>query len=187
MFLPGESHGQRSLAGYSPWGGKELDTAERLTLSLLHFGTMKNSWLSLWNDGDLRWPQPAMIWSLAWVPSQRLGLVLAPQILATRPVVSDKGPGPSALQERILTKTESSEISMKVKVKSLSLVWLFATPWTVTYQASPSMGFSRQEYWSGLPFPSSGDLPNPGIEPGSPALEADALTSEPPARRRWRR
>ena len=63
-----------------------------------------------------------MIWSLAWVPSQRLGLVLAPQILATRPVVSDKGPGPSALQERILTKTESSEISKKVKVKSLSLV-----------------------------------------------------------------
>ena len=44
----------------------------------------------------------------------------------------------------------------------------------------PSMGFSRQEYWSGLPFPSPGDLPNPGIEPGSPALEADALASEPP-------
>ena len=42
------------------------------------------------------------------------------------------------------------------------------------------MGFSRQEYWSGLPFPSPGDLPDPGIEPGSPALEADALTSEPP-------
>ena len=52
-------------------------------------------------------------------------------------------------------------------------------PWTVAYQASPSMGFSRQEYWSGLPFPSPGDLPGPGIEPGSPALEADALTSEP--------
>ena len=53
------------------------------------------------------------------------------------------------------------------------------TPWTVAYQASPSMGFFRQEYWSGLPFPSPGDLPDPGIEPGSPALEADALTSEP--------
>ena len=50
------------------------------------------------------------------------------------------------------------------------------------YQASPSMGFSRQEYWSGLPFPSPGDPPNPGIEPGSPALEADALTSEPPGK-----
>ena len=64
-------------------------------------------------------------------------------------------------------------------VKSLSRVQLFVTPWTVAYQASLSMGFSRQEYWSGLPFPSPGDLPDPGIEPGSPALEADALTSEP--------
>ena len=67
-------------------------------------------------------------------------------------------------------------------MKSLSRVRLFATPWTVAYQASPSMGFSRQEYWSGLPFPSPGDLPHPGIEPGSPALEADALTSEPPGK-----
>ena len=47
------------------------------------------------------------------------------------------------------------------------------------YQASLSMGFSKQEYWSGLPFPSPGDLPDPRIEPGSPTLEADALTSEP--------
>ena len=56
------------------------------------------------------------------------------------------------------------------KVKSLSCVQLFATPWTVAYQAPPSMGFSRQEYWSGLPFPSPGDLPDPGIKPWSPAL-----------------
>ena len=69
---------------------------------------------------------------------------------------------------------------MKVKVKSLSRVRLFANPWTVAYQASPSMGFSRQEYWSGLPFPSLGDLPDSGIKPKSPALEADTLTSEPP-------
>ena len=53
------------------------------------------------------------------------------------------------------------------------------TPWTVAYQAPPSMGFSRQECWSGLPFPSPGDLPDPGTEPGSPALQADALSSEP--------
>ena len=70
-------------------------------------------------------------------------------------------------------------LTVKVKVKSLSHVQLFATPWTVAYQASLSMGFSKQEYWSGLPFPSPGDLPNPGIKSGSPALEADALTSEP--------
>ena len=55
-------------------------------------------------------------------------------------------------------------------------------PCGLAYQASPSMGFSRQEHWSGLPFPSPGDLPNPGIEPGSPALEADILASEPPGK-----
>ena len=69
---------------------------------------------------------------------------------------------------------------MKVKVKSLSPVRLYATPWTAAYQAPPSMRFSRQEYWSGLPFPSPGNLPNPGIEPRSPALQADSLPSEPP-------
>ena len=70
-----------------------------------------------------------------------------------------------------------------VKVKSQSRVRLFATPRTnVAHQAPPSMGFSRQEYCSGLPFPSPGDLPDPGIKPGSPALQADALTSEPPGK-----
>jgi len=69
---------------------------------------------------------------------------------------------------------------MVSEVKSLSPVWLFATPWTVAHQAPPSMEFSRQEYWSGLPFPSPGDLPHPGIKPGSPTLWADALPSEPP-------
>ena len=67
---------------------------------------------------------------------------------------------------------------IKAKVKSLSRVQLFVTPWTVTYQALQAR-ISRQEYWSGLPFPSLGDLPNPGIEPGSPALQTDALPSEP--------
>ena len=66
------------------------------------------------------------------------------------------------------------------EVKSLSRVRLFATPWTVAYQASLSMGFSSQEYWSGLPFPSPGDLPDPRIEPRSPTLQADTLPSEPP-------
>ena len=71
-------------------------------------------------------------------------------------------------------------IPKKVKVKSLSRVQLFATPWTIAYQAPLSMGFSRQEYWSGLSFPSPGDLLNPGMEPRSPALQADSLPSEPP-------
>ena len=65
---------------------------------------------------------------------------------------------------------------------SLSCVRLFVTPWTVAHQAPLSMGFSRQEYWSGLPFLSPRDLPNPGIKPGSPALQADALPSEPPGK-----
>ena len=73
-----------------------------------------------------------------------------------------------------------SEITFMKFVKSLSRVQLFAIPWTVAHQAPLSVGFSRQEYWSGLPFPSPGDLPNPETEPRSPALWADALSSEPP-------
>ena len=72
-------------------------------------------------------------------------------------------------------KVKESESGYSVASDSL-------TPWTVAHQASPSMGFSRQEYWSGLLFPSPGDLPDPGIEPRSPTLQADALTSEPPGK-----
>ena len=70
------------------------------------------------------------------------------------------------------------KVKVKVKMKSLSRVQVFVILFTVAYQAPQSMQFSRQEYWSGLPFPSPGDLPNPGIEPGYPALQADALPSE---------
>ena len=76
-------------------------------------------------------------------------------------------------------------LQIKVKwseVKSLSHVRLFATPRTVAHQAPQSMEFSRQEYWSGLPFPSPGDLPNPGIEPVLPALQTDSLTHAPPGK-----
>ena len=69
--------------------------------------------------------------------------------------------------------------SEKSKCWSLSHVQLSVTPWTITNPAPLSMGFSRQEYWSGLPFPSPGDLPDLGIEPGSPALQEDSLPSEP--------
>ena len=64
-----------------------------------------------------------------------------------------------------------------MKVMSLSRVRLFVTPWTVA--CSSVTGFSRQDYWSGLPFPSAGNLPNLGIKPRSPALKTDALPSEP--------
>ena len=63
-------------------------------------------------------------------------------------------------------------------MKSLSRVQLFAIPRTVAHQASLSLGFFKQEYWSGLPFPSPGELPHPGIQPGSPALQADSLLTE---------
>ena len=56
------------------------------------------------------------------------------------------------------------------------------TSWTVARQAPVSMGFPRQEYWSGLPFPSPGDLPDPGIEPGSPTIQVDSLLTEPPGK-----
>ena len=65
-----------------------------------------------------------------------------------------------------------------IEVKLLSHVWRVVTPWTIAHQAPPSMEFSRQEYWSGLPFPSPGNLPNPGIELGSPALQVDSLPTE---------
>ena len=81
-----------------------------------------------------------------------------------------------SIQEQI-HPTETTKLFISCEVKSLSRVRLFVTPWTVAYQAPPYMEFSRQEYWSGLPFPSPRELPNPGIKPRSPALQADALPS----------
>ena len=86
------------------------------------------------------------------------------------------------LQKYCLSKLLLPGIVRDHSHKLLSRGRLFATPWTVTYQAHPSMGFSRKGYWSGLPFPSPGDLPNPGIEPWSPSLQADALPSELPGK-----
>ena len=71
---------------------------------------------------------------------------------------------------------EDPNSGVKAKVKLLSRVWLFVTPQTVAHQPPPPMEFSRQEYWSGLPFPSPGDLPDPGIEPRYPALQARHFT-----------
>ena len=76
----------------------------------------------------------------------------------------------------------NEHVKERKKMKLLSHVQLFEIPWTAAYQVPPSMGFSRQEYWSGLPFPSPGDLPDPGIEPGSPALQADTLPTKPPGK-----
>ena len=79
-----------------------------------------------------------------------------------------------------MTTTQQGNMIVKVRVKSLSCVRL-CDPWTVAHQAPPSMGVSRQEYWSGLPFPSPADLPDPGIKPRS--LPSPAFfTIEPPGR-----
>ena len=69
---------------------------------------------------------------------------------------------------------------VKVKVLVTQSCLTLVTPWTVAHQDPLSMGFSRQEYWSRLPCPPLGDLPDPGIEPGSPTLQADSLSSKPP-------
>ena len=90
---------------------------------------------------------------------------------------------PGILQARTLEWVAisfSNAWKWKVRVKLLSRVQLLATPWTAAYQAPLSLGFSRREYWSGLPFPSPGDLPDPEIELRTPALQADSLPSEAP-------
>ena len=73
-----------------------------------------------------------------------------------------------------------TKVKVKVKMKSLSHVRLFATPWIAACQAPLSMGFSRQRYWSGLPYPPPGDLLKPGIKLGSPGLQVDYLPAELP-------
>ena len=77
---------------------------------------------------------------------------------------------------------QAKEVPCVHKMKLLSPVWLLANPRTIAYQAPLSMEISRQEQWSGLPFPSPGDLPNVGIESRSPTFQADALPSEPPGK-----
>ena len=131
------------------------------------------------------------IFSPEWKSNWNNGIVF--NILSTSPVhlgehLAMPNPSSNAAPVPIINRTDSfiSMLSMSRQaiirfqihltltyewVKWLSRVRLFATPWTVAYQAPPSMEFSRQECWSGLPFPSPGDLPDPGIKPGSPALQ----------------
>ena len=121
IFLPGESNGLRSQAGYSPWGHKKSDMTEQLTLAAAK--------------------------SLQSCPT------LCDPIDGSPP----GSPAPGILQARTLEWVAisfSNAWKWKVEVKSCSRVQLFLIPWTAAYQAPPSMGFSKQEYWSGVPLPS---------------------------------
>ena len=128
-------------------------------------------------------PLPGALLDPGIKPASLMSLALADGFFTTSATWKAQVQQSSNLKkEKKAFKSLTDSVTWKVKVKSLSHVRLFATPWTVAYQALLSMGFSRQEYWSGSPFPSPGDLPDPGIEPRSPALQADALTSESPGK-----
>ena len=108
----------------------------------------------------------------------------APQIpaMAPRKVTGNVGSHP-VLPHTDKTSTLCDRKGAALFVcSSLSCVRLFVTPWTVAFQAPLSLKFPRQEYWSGLPFPFLGDLPDPGIKVSSPALQVDSLTPEPPGK-----
>ena len=132
---------------------------------------------------DHSWCNPRIQWLLQ---PQLQELPLSPPLplmeLVTRVWIMTSGHSKPPPFRACLSVHTITERCYRKKVKLLSHVRLFASPWTVAYQAPQSMEFSRQEYWNGLPFPSPGDLPNPGIEPGFPALQADALPSEPPGK-----
>ena len=165
VLLPGKSHGRRSMEGCSPWGRWGSDTTEWLHFHALEKEMATHSSVLAWRIPGTGQPGGLLSigshrvehdWSdLAAAYSYYLYIIVY------------------LFQEVFILFTCFYFTLIKwkkVKVKLLSRVRLFATPWTVAYQAPPSMGFSRQEYWSGLPFSSPGDLPDPGIAPGSPAL-----------------
>ena len=160
---PGESHGQGSLAGYCPGGCRRAGHDSDYTTTMRSVGSPPGGLFLRLGAGVLGNIHSALIPLPEIVPfSPSVGLMMGTQSRET---------GEHAL-------SLGSGLGNCVKVKLLSHVRLFVTPWTVAYEAPPSVGFSTQEYWSGLPFPSPGDLPDPGIKPWSPALHADALLSE---------
>ena len=123
-------------------------------------------------DNIQPWGTPFPIWNQSIVPCPVLTVASWPTYRFLREQLRCSGTPVSwrILQFAVIhTLKDFSVVNETEWVKLLSHVRLFATPWTVAYQDPQSMGFSRQEYWSGLSFPSPGDLPDPGIEPGSPA------------------
>ena len=183
VFLPGESHGQKTLAGYGPCGGKELDTTERLTHTVLVIldQVCQNTYaFTLWPElanRSTEWPTPLhsgpapiMVhvdpWFLWW------------QLLQPLPIQSWKPESRSFILRPITRQLFPKCCCLVTKVCSI-----LCDPIDCSLPvSSQSVRLPRQEYWSGLPFPSPGDLPNPGIEPTSLALEDRFFTAEPPGK-----
>ena len=141
---------------FTIWATREAHCRHRSKL-LVEFSTRKTNKV---RSVCLPGPLPALVLTihLAWMPLEAHSLDLV---------------------GGVVKKTHARKICSFSLCWLLSPVWLCMTAWTVTHQVSLAMGFSRQEYWIGFPFPSLGNLPDPGIELGSPALQADSLPSEP--------
>ena len=170
---PGVSDGQGDLALCSLWGRKVLDTTERLNWTDLTWKflakTLKDAWGLLLRNRQVcaRRDKSQYKWKLWFhlVPQAHIDTAAAAKSLQSCLTLCDPidgslsgSPVPGILQARTLEWVAisfSNAWKWKVKVKSLSRVWLLVTPWTAAYQAPPSMGFSRQEYWSGVPLWSS--------------------------------
>ena len=168
VLLPGKSHGWRSLVGCSPWGREESDTTERLhfrfSLSCIGEGNgnpLQCSCLENPMDGGTWW---AAVYAVAQSRTRLKRL------------------SSSSMQWNSCLTSCFGYWSVTISCLHVRCVQLSATPWTVTHQALLPMGFSRQEYWSGLPFPPPGHLPDPEIEPAflaSPALQTDFYCLSP--------
>ena len=129
VLLPGKCHGRRSLVGCNPWGHEESDMTERLHFDFSLSGTGEGNGNPL-QCSCLENPRDGGAW---WAAIY--------------------GVAQSQTRLKQLSSSSSNEVK-KRKCQLLSHVWLLATPWTAAFQAPPSLGYSRQEYWSGLPFPS---------------------------------
>ena len=159
-FLPGESHGQRSLVGYSPWGPKSWTQPRRMHIHCRHISLYPDDWHT--TKGKKKCGH---------------GAQPASPCLALRAAVNLLSLGFA----RPLSLPVNSHLHQKLESVHCSVMSNSAIPWFVACQAPLSMEVSRQEYWNLLPFPTPGDLPNPGITAVSlvsPALQADSLLSE---------
>ena len=120
--------------------------------------------------------QSSSVLGSSWAPSPYCSPPRSP--FPIKSPASSACVSPWTIHFQVLDKSPLSD-HRRGSPSSNSHVWLLVTLWTIACQVPVSVGFSRQEYWSGLPFPSPGDLPDPGIKPRSPALQADSLPSEP--------